>query len=57
LQNPKKEKTRCNLAKSSKEGYGSKKAVLPLMMIIMCNKIKGYKSIKWGEVECFTVFL
>jgi hypothetical protein len=26
-------KTGCNLAKSSKEGYGSKRAVLPIMMI------------------------
>jgi hypothetical protein len=26
-------KTGCNLAESSKEGYGSKRAVLPMMMI------------------------
>jgi hypothetical protein len=25
-------KTGCNLAESSKEGYGSKRAVLPMMM-------------------------
>jgi hypothetical protein len=26
-------KTGCNLAESSKEGYGSKRAVLPMMII------------------------
>jgi hypothetical protein len=26
-------KTRCNLAESSKDGYGSKRAVLPMMMM------------------------
>jgi hypothetical protein len=28
-------KTGCNLAESSKEGYGSKWAVLPMMMMMM----------------------
>jgi hypothetical protein len=28
-------KTRCNLAESSKEGYGSRRAVLPMMMMMM----------------------
>jgi hypothetical protein len=52
-------KNRYNLAESSKEGSGSKKTVLPIIMMIMmmCNKMMGYKSIKWGEVECFTFFL
>jgi hypothetical protein len=27
-------KTACNLAESSKDGYGSKRAVLPMMMMI-----------------------
>jgi hypothetical protein len=49
-------KTECNLAESSKVGSGSKKTVLPIMMMIMCHKIVGYKSTKCGEVECFTLF-
>jgi hypothetical protein len=28
-------KTGCNLAESSKKGYGSKRAVLPMMMMMM----------------------
>jgi hypothetical protein len=28
-------KTGCNLAESSKEGYGSKRAILPMMMMMM----------------------
>jgi hypothetical protein len=32
---PKEVKTGLNLAESSKEGYGSKRAVLPLMMMMM----------------------
>jgi hypothetical protein len=28
-------KTGCNLVESSKEGYGSKRAVLPMMMMMM----------------------
>jgi hypothetical protein len=28
-------KTRCNLAESSKEGYGPKRAVLPMVMMMM----------------------
>jgi Na+/glutamate symporter len=37
-------KTGPNLAKSSKEGYGSKRAVLPLMMmmILLCITIEKY---------------
>jgi hypothetical protein len=31
----KKAKTGCNLAESTKEGYGSKRAVLPMMMMMM----------------------
>jgi hypothetical protein len=30
-------KTGCNLAESSKEGYGSRRDVLPMMMIIMIS--------------------
>jgi hypothetical protein len=30
-------KTRCILAESSEGGYGSKRAVLPMMMIMMMN--------------------
>jgi hypothetical protein len=39
--NPKKVKTGCNLAESSKEGYGSKRAVLP-MMVFINGKQKGF---------------
>jgi hypothetical protein len=37
LQNPKNIKTGSNLAESSKEGYGSKKTVLPMMTMMMKN--------------------
>jgi hypothetical protein len=37
LRNLKKAKTGCNLAKFSKEGSVSKKAVLPVMMMMMMN--------------------
>jgi hypothetical protein len=33
--NPKKVKTSCNLAEFSKEGYGLKRAVLPVMMMMI----------------------
>jgi hypothetical protein len=28
-------KTRCSLAESSKEGYGSKRAILPMMVMMI----------------------
>jgi hypothetical protein len=34
-------KTGCNLAESSKEVYGSKRAVLPMMMIMMLHGMPG----------------
>jgi hypothetical protein len=38
-------KTGYNLAESSKKGYGSKRAVLPLMMMIMlkCSRTENHK--------------
>jgi hypothetical protein len=35
-------KTGCNLAESSKEGYGSKRAVLPMMMMMNCVKYEYF---------------
>jgi hypothetical protein len=35
-------KTGCNLAASSKEGYGSKRAVLPMMVVVL------YMTQKWA---------
>jgi hypothetical protein len=32
-------KTRSNLAESPKEGYGSKRAVLPVMMVMMITNM------------------
>jgi hypothetical protein len=38
LRNPKSEnRVITNVAESSKEGYGSKRAVLPVMMMMMMN--------------------
>jgi hypothetical protein len=36
---PKEVKIGCNLTESSKEDYGSKRAVLPMMMMISYNKV------------------
>jgi hypothetical protein len=41
-------KTGSNLAGSSKEGYGSKSAVLPMMMIMMCNEICRQGTAQYG---------
>lgn len=35
-------KTGCSLAESSKEGYGSKRVVLPMMMVVL------YMTQKWA---------
>jgi hypothetical protein len=34
-------KTGCNLSETSKECYGSKMAVLPMMMMMMNKKVKS----------------
>jgi hypothetical protein len=47
-------KTGCNLAEYSKEGYRSKRAAQPMMMMIMMiflNKINRLASII--EIHCF----
>jgi hypothetical protein len=46
-------KTGRNLAESSKEGYGSKKAVLPMMMMMMDKPIYDlmYTRLKIGTVQ------
>jgi hypothetical protein len=36
-------KTESNLADSSREGYGSKSAVLPLMMMMMQYNFNGFE--------------
>jgi hypothetical protein len=41
-------KTGCNLAEFSKEGYGSKRAIFPMIMIVMM--IKTLKPIFWTYV-------
>jgi hypothetical protein len=44
-------KTGCNLAESSKKGYGSKRAVLPVMMMMMTNTFSLGTDF---HKECFT---
>jgi hypothetical protein len=53
-------KTGCNLAESSRQGYGSKSAGLPMMMMIferMCyhyyKSLTGITTERKGTVECF----
>jgi hypothetical protein len=57
--------TGCTLAESSEEGYGSKRAVLPMMMIYVNRTLKnkllslrnvpftGSKTIKWRVYEAY----
>jgi hypothetical protein len=35
-------KTGCNVAESSKEGYGSERAVLPMMMVMLYMTKMGF---------------
>jgi hypothetical protein len=44
-------KTRCNLAESSKEGYGSKRAVLPMVMVMMI--MNGKQDLFEGIILAF----
>jgi hypothetical protein len=46
----KKSKTGCNLAESSKESYGSKRDVLPMMMMIKYNIIKSYNNFPNSDI-------
>jgi hypothetical protein len=45
--------TVCRLAEYSKEWYGSKRAVLPMMMMIM-SKCRPQLPIKWVSVVVFS---
>jgi hypothetical protein len=51
-------KTGCNLAESSKEGYGSKRVVLPIMMMIRSRRKKWERHVaKMGrDVEMHPTF-
>jgi hypothetical protein len=43
-----KKKNRCNLTESSKEGYGSRMAVLPMMMMMMHKQEAAYENPRRG---------
>jgi hypothetical protein len=42
-------KSRCNLAESSKEGYGSERAVLQVMMMMMTRK--AYRPLEFAKSQ------
>jgi hypothetical protein len=50
-------KTGCNLAESSEEGYDSKRAVLPMMIIMMlkqkCEKLVCAKIQHISNIKCY----